>query len=203
MRCARRIALAGSLAVQVAALLMTAMPLHAQSPRSGQRLLLVNQTVTAPTAGLVSTTSARVGTLAFGPRGLGSDQAFETVHNPTSIAQVAIRDFGVGLTQGQLLAQAAADFSAQSAAVAGALGTALRARGLSQATFVFDQQVIVAGAARPRQLVWTLSVDSSGRSSFASPQLFDSQPTVLYAPIRTVATCAGSCSTCDCSRWAR
>ncbi|MBC7781607.1 MAG: hypothetical protein H7125_16055 [Proteobacteria bacterium] len=185
----RGVLCAGCVGALIVALIV-ALPAHAQTSRPNQRLLIVNQTVTEPSAGVRSTVSARVGTLAFGANRLASDRAFETLANASAIAQVAVRDFGSTLTQAQILAQARAHVAGQAGALASALRSAVQARGLGQASFVFDQRVIVAGAARPRQLVWTLSVDSAGRASFGDPQLFDEQPTILHAqyiPLRVAA----------------
>lgn len=160
---------------------------QAQPNRSGQRVLLVNQTVTGPETGAVSSISARVGTLAFGPGGLRSDRSVEPLSQASVIAQASVRDFGSNLSQRQIIAQASTDLAGQVGSIAAALRRALQVRGLTQASFVFDQRVSIAGAARPMQLVWTLGVDSTGRSSFASPRLFDTQPSVLhaqYVPLR-------------------
>jgi hypothetical protein len=178
--------------LSLAALLVAApiSPATAQVPRSSQRLLLVTQTVTEPGAGVRSTLAARVGTLAFAPGRLASDTGFEQIANASTLAQVAVRDYGSTLTQQQLLTLAITHFAGQAGAVASAMRTALQARGLAHGTFVFDQRVLIAGASLPRQLVWTLTVDSGGRYSFAEPQLFDQQPTLLhaqYVPLRVAA----------------
>lgn len=158
----------------------------AQAPRSAQRVLVVSQT--AGPAG--ASVQARIGSLTFGPSGLSSERVAERLPNASSIAQVAVRDFGDTLSQAELLAAAHAHLGAQAGALAAALGAALRSRGLGQATFAFDQEVRLRGSADPRRLVWTLSVDRAGRASFADPRLFDPQPHILhvqYIPLR-VAT---------------
>ena len=158
----------------------------AQAPRSAQRMLVVSQ-VAGPDGASIS---ARIGSLTFGAAGLTTDRAAETVPNASAIAQVAVRDFGTALTRSQLIAQANAHLAPQAPRLASALGAALQARGLGQATFLYDQQVSIAGAATPRRLVWTLSVDRAGRASFAEPRLFDAQPHiqhVQYVPLRVAA----------------
>ncbi|MBY0438405.1 MAG: hypothetical protein K2W80_09455 [Burkholderiales bacterium] len=158
----------------------------AQAPRSAQRLLVISQTAGPAGASI----TARIGSLTFGPTGLDSSRVAETLPDGSSIAQVAVRDFGDALPQAQLLAQASQHLGAQAPALAATLSAALQSRGLVQATFSFDQQVTVRGAASPRRLVWTLSVDRAGRASFADPRLFDAQPHILhvqYIPLR-VAT---------------
>jgi len=154
---------------------------QAQPNRSGQRVLLVTQTVTGPETGAVSSINASTGMLGFGSDGLRSDRGVERLPNASSIAQASVRDFGSNLSQAQIIAQASTDLSGQAGSIAAALRRTLQLRGLSQASFVFDQQVVVAGAPRPMQLVWTLGVDSTGRASFASPRLFDAQPSILHA----------------------
>jgi hypothetical protein len=165
-------------------------PAAAQVPRASQRMLVVSQ-VAGPDS---TSVSARIGMLAFGSAGLATDRAAEVLPNASAIAQVALRDFGTTLTQSQLIAQATAHLVPQAPALATALRTVLQARGLGQATFLFDQQVSVAGAAAPRRLVWTLSVDRAGRASFAEPRLFDAQPHILhvqYVPLRVAAGLPG------------
>ncbi len=158
----------------------------AQAPRSALRMLVVSQAVTPEG----SSFAARIGTLAFGATGLATDRLAESLPNASSVAQIAVRDFGSGLTQSQLLAAASAHLLPQGPALAAALAAALQVRGLGQATFVYDQQVYVAGAATPRRLVWTLSVDRAGRASHGAPRLFDAQPHILhvqYVPLRVAA----------------
>jgi len=158
-------------------------PTCAQIPRSAQRMLVVGQTAGPSTTAV----TARIGTLTFGPTGLTSNRVAETLPNASAIAQIAVRDFGDTLSQSQLLAQARAHLGAQAPALAQALSAALQSRGLSQATFVFDQQVAILGSPAPRRLAWTLSVDRAGRASFGEPRLFDAQPHILhvqYIPLR-------------------
>jgi hypothetical protein len=185
---AMRVPAAGIVALALVAIANTAA--QAQALRAQQRVLVVTQTVTEPAAGVRSTVSARVGALAFTASGLATDRSAETLANATSIVQAAVRDFGTTLSAAQLLALAGSHYGAQSDAIAATLAAALRARGLAQATFVFDQAVRVTGAARTQQLAWTLTVDSSGRASFGQPRLFDAQPTILYAqyvPLRVAS----------------
>jgi len=189
-RCWRAAARAMRLPALAIALLSFNDAARGQLDRSSQRMLLVNQTVSAPSAGVRSTFAARVGTLAFTPGRLATDTGFETIANASTLAQIAPRDFGTGLTQSQLLSTASAHFAGQAPMLASALRAAIQTRGLTQASFVYDQRVIVAGAANPRQLVWTVNVDSRGRYSFADPQLFDQQPTILHAqyiPLRVAS----------------
>lgn len=158
-------------------------PTCAQIPRSAQRMLVVGQTA-GPS---MTAVTARIGTLTFGPTGLTSNRVAETLPNASAIAQIAVRDFGDTLSPSQLLAQARAHLGAQAPALAQALSAALQSRGLSQATFVFDQQVAILGSPTPRRLAWTLSVDRAGRASFGEPRLFDAQPHILhvqYIPLR-------------------
>lgn len=158
----------------------------AQAPRSALRMLVVSQVATAD----ASTVSARIGTLAFSAAGLATDRLAEALPNASGIAQASVRDFGNGLTQAQLLSAATAHLLPQAPALAAGLAAVLRARGLGQATFVFDQQVTVAGTARPRRLVWTISVDRAGRASHGEPRLFDDRPHILhvqYVPLRVAA----------------
>ena len=171
-------------------MVLAMVPAAAQVPRVSQRMLVVSQ-IAAPDGASVS---ARIGMLAFGSSGLATDRAAEVLPNASAIAQVALRDFGTTLTQSQLIAQATAHLVPQAPGLAAALRTVLQARGLGQATFLFDQQVSVAGAAAPRRLVWTLSVDRAGRASFAEPRLFDAQPHILhvqYVPLRVAAGLPG------------
>ncbi len=164
----------------------TASAALAQTARSAQRMLVVSQTASPSGASV----TARIASLTFGPTGLASDRLAETLPNASSIAQVAVRDFGDTLSQAQLLSEARVHLGAQAPALAAALSSLLQARGVGQATFSFDQQVTVTGSARPRRLVWTLSVDRAGRTSFPDPRLFDAQPHILHAqyiPLR-VAT---------------
>lgn len=164
----------------------TACTAFAQTPRSAQRMLVVSQ-VASPGGASVT---ARIGSLTFGPTGLSTDRAAELLPDASSIAQVAVRDFGDAMSQSQLLAEARTHLAGQAPALVRNLGEVLQSRGLGQATFAFDQQVTVRGSASARRLVWTLSVDRSGRASFADPRLFDAQPHILHAqyiPLR-VAT---------------
>ena len=186
--CARLLALA--CALQLALSWLACGGVLAQTLRTHQRVLLITQTVSEPAAGVRSTVSARVGALAFAAGGLATGQGVETIADASSLAQATVRDFGDTLGSAQLLALADGHFAAQSAAIAESLRRTARDRGVTQATFVFDQAVRVTGSTQPRQLVWTLSVDSAGRASFPRAQLFDRQPTLLqvqYVPLRVAA----------------
>ncbi len=183
----------------MAAVLLLMMPYlaNAVTPGGSSSVLVITQTVTGPTEGVVSSVSARQGTPQNAKSAMTLDVGGRKLSSTSGIPEMAVVNYGTAMTRSQLT-QAAKNHivglaypsapGAEDALVAG-LKTYMQAMSASAVAFTFNQKVKIAGDAAPKYLIWSLLLQRGQDPAFPNPQVIDQVPTILqvtYTP-RNVA----------------
>lgn len=171
--------LARMLAAAAALLAAFAFPAHAleRSPKA----LVLAQSVTGAGAALSSQLTGRYGAPVHDAAGFGLDRLGRKIENPSAIGSMPVRDYGSGLTQSQILAQARDHFQAFAPPLVASLRGWMLRNGVAMGFFNYEQQVTVAGSSAPMYLVWSAHVGLDGKALYGDPKLVPEAPVFVHA----------------------
>lgn len=179
------------------ALALGALPATGMAASSkASKMLLIRETVGQPPSYPTSFnvyTSAPEYTAAWGlSLNIAAAQEKAIAANITQIQPIpAVDGSGNPLLQSDLLANAGAVFTAQTAdIIANLMAQYMQTAGAATAILNFQQQVMVQGNSQPMYLVWQLIVDGSGRPRYGDAQLIPSVPNFVYADYTSKAVAA-------------
>lgn len=171
----------------LALLMMVSLAMPDAQASTQQRLsakaLIVTQAVNG-IGGPSSQVTAYTGPIAYSPTAGSLDQQGNTrtpIANTTTVPTLTVRDYGMGVyTQDQILALAAPYISGQSGYFTQSLAAYLSGIHADRGYFTFDQEVRPVNTDHSMRLVWSVSVDQSGTTTFGDPKIVDANPKIVY-----------------------
>lgn len=165
--------------------------LAAAQTRSAPQVLAITQTVLGTGAGLSATVSARAGAPLFTAQGYDIAGNAREIAGAAAMASLPMRDYGVSMTQSDLLNAGRAHFASYIPSVISGLRNVLASGRYAMALFTYDQRVAVAGTSRPKHLVWSVIVGQDGGPRYGDAQLVDEEPLLVYMVYTPKAVAAG------------
>lgn len=157
------------------------------APGGAENSLVITQSVTGPTEGVVSSVAARRGSSKANGTALTMDIGATKLDTTSGVPQLAVTDYGTAMTRSQISTQAkllmvGSNYPSAPGAVSPlttSLQSYMAANNVSLVTFNFNQKIFVAGDTAPKYLVWSLIMRSGQRPSFPNPKIVDTLPTIL------------------------